>query len=292
MKRWLSLLRFKNLLLVAATQSAVWWALPAGNPAFLYRLLLVLSTVSITAGGYLINDWYDVDIDRINKPQKFFLQSAAQQKAAQTVWKVLSGIGVLLALPPAMAVGMPALLVLQVGTVLALWWYAATGKRLPVIGNILVAVLTALSIELPQFYVVGFNEKAIDFLAVFAFLLTWAREIVKDLQDEAGDRAGGCKTLPVLAGRGISVFMASVLGGLVLVPVLGIAAVLASFFPTPLTLASGILLLLLVAVPLIVWLRRLKHCYSPADYGKSSNFLKGIMGIGILLFAASLFAYS
>ncbi len=292
MKRWLLLLRSKNLLLVAATQGVVWWALPAGNPAFVYRLLLVLSTVAITAGGYLINDWYDVEIDAINKPQKAFLQNKAQKKQAKTIWVLLSAVGVLLAIPPAIGARIPALLLLQIGTILLLWWYAATGKRLPLIGNVLVALLTALSIELPQFYTGDTNLVAIDLLAGFALLLTWAREIVKDLQDEAGDRAGGCKTLPILAGRKVSLWMASILAGLVLVAVLVIAVALTQLPYTYWGLAIGILLLLFIVAPLFVWLRRLWRSYSPADYGKSGSLLKAIMGSGILMFILFLVAFA
>ncbi len=285
MKRWLSLLRSKNLLIVAATQSVVWWALPAGN--LLHRILLVLSTVCITAGGYLINDWYDVEIDAINKPQKAFLQDAAQQKTAKKTWVFLSVLGILLAIPPAVRMGMPALLFLQILTVLLLWWYAARGKRLPVIGNVLVALLTALSMELPQFYVwdSGRVGAAIDLLAGFAFLLTWMREIVKDLQDEAGDRAGSCKTLPLVAGRRAAVRMASALGGIVLLAVLWAAAVLAV---SPLGyIAAG--LIFGVAVPLIVWMQRLWQSHTPAAYGRSSSLLKGVMLAGLLLFAGAVF---
>ncbi len=292
MKRWLSLLRSKNLLMVAATQAVVWWALPAGNPAFIYRLLLVLSTVAITAGGYLINDWYDVEIDAINKPQKAFLQNETHKKQAKTVWALLSFIGVLLAIPPAIGAGMPALLLLQIGTILLLWWYAAKGKRLPVVGNVLVAVLTALSIELPQFYTGDSNLLAVDFLAGFALLLTWAREIVKDLQDEAGDRTGGCKTLPILAGRKASLWLASILAGLVLGAVLVIAVALTQLPYTYRGLMLGILLLLFMVAPLFVWLGRLWRSHSPADYGKSGSLLKAIMGTGILFFTAFLFAFT
>ena len=292
MKRWLSLLRWKNLLMVAVTQSVVWWALPAGNPAFVGRLLLVCSTVCITAGGYLINDWHDVEMDAINKPQKAFLQEALQKKSARTVWLFLNIFGLLLAIPPAISAGLPALLLLQTGTILLLWWYAAMGKRLPVIGNVLVALLTALSIELPQFYIGNYSLAAIDLLAGFALFLTWMRELVKDLQDEAGDRAGGCKTLPILAGRGASLVLASVLGGLVLGTSLVIAVALTFVSYTYWGLVIGLLLLLTVVAPLFVWMRRLWRSSVPAAYARSSSLLKTIMGAGLLSFILFLFAFS
>jgi 4-hydroxybenzoate polyprenyltransferase len=224
--KYLKLIRYKNLLFIIVLQYLMRYAIIepmmrvydiAMETNSLHFTLLVLASVFIAAAGYVINDYFDTRIDAINRPDDVIVGISVSKEQAMLMHQILTGIGVIAGLWVAFAARS-----LTVGLVMImvpglLWFYSASYKRQFLIGNLIVALLSAFiplivvqtesaflqkkynelimqTPLLPQLYgwVCGF--------ALFAFLLTWIREIVKDMQDEEGDREMECRTMPIKWG--------------------------------------------------------------------------------------------
>lgn len=193
---FLQLIRWKNLLIVAMTQILVRYSLIFDTPqhGVKHFTLLVVTTLLIAAGGYIINDYFDVKIDRINKPHKVWIGKTISRRSALLVHQLFSAAGILLAF----LIGWKAVLI-NVLSVWLLWFYASGFKKKPFIGNFVVALLTALVIaEIALVY--DPSNRLIYMYAVFAFFINLIREIIKDMEDMKGDEAHGAKTIPILYG--------------------------------------------------------------------------------------------
>ncbi|WP_373497240.1 geranylgeranylglycerol-phosphate geranylgeranyltransferase [Aquiflexum sp.] len=155
---------------------------------------IILSTVIIAAAGYMINDYYDVKIDYVNKPDEVIIGKGMKRRVVLFFHTFLNISGI--------AIGWlasPRIAVINFVTAFLLWWYSNSLKRLPFIGNFTVALLTGLSI-----WVIGYYYQKSELLvltyAIFAFFLNLIREIIKDIEDRQGDRKHGCRTLPIVIG--------------------------------------------------------------------------------------------
>lgn len=181
-------------------------------------LLIVLSTVLIAAGGYVINDFFDKDIDAANGIGKVHDFSGWTMK---TLYFVFSIIGIAIGLYLTYALKLRQFVLTYLLTAAQLYFYSASYKRLPLVGNFVVAFLTAVAVFLPAFadYELQYafrdiklpviNNKMYNLrliiaiaaaYAFFAFLISLVREIIKDMEDIEGDREFGCNTLPIVAG--------------------------------------------------------------------------------------------
>lgn len=194
------IIRPLNLLIMAFAQLMTGYflveATPVGLPILedVHLYLLMLSTVLVAASGYMINDYYDVKIDYINKPEEVVVGKHIKRRTVMFLHSILNlmgiGIGLLLGLKVGFIIFIAAFL---------LWFYSNALKRLPFIGNLVVALLTGLAI-----YIVGFyyqtNELLVSAYAIFAFFINLIREIIKDIEDRHGDRKHGSKTLPIVLG--------------------------------------------------------------------------------------------
>lgn len=189
-----------NLLLVAFTQLMTAFFLikttPTGLPVLQdYRLfLLVFATVLITAAGYMINDYYDVKIDYVNRPDEVVVGKGIKRRVVIFLHSALNffaiGLGYLVS---------PRIAVVNFLATFLLWIYSNRLKREPFIGNFTVAILTGLSVYLVAFYYQK-SELLVLTYAIFAFFLNLIREIIKDIEDRPGDRKHGCRTLPIVIG--------------------------------------------------------------------------------------------
>ncbi len=326
---WLSLVRWPNLLIVALTQWVAWWTIIAPSGGLVQVLtpagfaMLCLSTVLIAAAGYIINDYFDIRIDVINKPDKVILERLIPRRAAIKVHWLFNGLALMLAAAVALPAGHPEWLLLQLFCIGLLWRYSTTWKRRFMIGNVIVALMTALTIValivyeprltdfsagmIPGWHIPalpsGFLSLHNGFLALllfsmFAFLLTWMREIVKDMEDFKGDEAEGCVTMPIRWGLLRSSRMVQALGGvtilLLLLAWLATVLVLTPFssggelprdpgrFPGASYILAGYILLALI-VPLAAWIVRLPRGATQRHYHKASRQLKWIMVLGIVM---------
>jgi len=156
--------------------------------------LLSLSTVLVAAGGYVINDYYDIKIDLVNKPEKVVVGKIVTRRIAMFLHTTLSFAGI--------AVG--AFISLYLGAInfvsaFLLWWYSNYLKRLPFLGNLVIGFLSGLAIMLVAIlYPEGTRQIAI--YSFFAGFFTLIREVIKDMEDLSGDHRFGYRTLPVVWG--------------------------------------------------------------------------------------------
>jgi 4-hydroxybenzoate polyprenyltransferase len=189
-----------NLLLIAFAQVMTAHFLVESNGQGLptlqdFRLyLMILATLLVTAAGYMINDYYDVKIDYINRPKAVVVGKGIKRRMILILHTVFNfaAIGIGWVLAPRVAV-----LIIFAGVLL--WWYCNGLKRKPFVGNLAVAFLTSLSIYLVAYYFQK-NELLVFTYALFAFFLTLIRELLKDIEDRQGDRLHGSKTLPIVLG--------------------------------------------------------------------------------------------
>ncbi|MCA4893898.1 MAG: geranylgeranylglycerol-phosphate geranylgeranyltransferase [Cytophagales bacterium] len=191
------LTRFWNLAIIAFAQYfTAYFLFHQGLLVFtdFWLFLIVASTVMIAAAGYIINDYYDIKIDLINKPDRVVIGKTITRRYAIFFHTVISVIGV----------GMGLLINWKVGavnfiSVFLLWLYSNNLKRLPLIGNLVVSLLTGLSIFLLSFLYEQYLPLVMTY-SLFAFFMTLIREIVKDMEDMKGDTTFGCRTLPIVWG--------------------------------------------------------------------------------------------
>ncbi len=220
---FLRLIRWINLLYIALTQYLVQYTLikpilaQAGKTTTLgdlHFLLLVISTVLVAAGGYVINDYFDVKMDEVNKPRRIFIDRTIHHRSAILLHQVLTAAGVSLAFYVAWQAANFKLAFLHMIIAAFLWFYSTGYKRQVLLGNIIIAFLSGIVILLPGLYernlFIPQNAASVHaaysifiilfFYFVFAFILSLARELSKDIQDMEGDRLHGCRTLPIVAG--------------------------------------------------------------------------------------------
>lgn len=171
---------------------------------------LCLSTVFIAAAGYIINDYFDVKIDIVNKPERVIIGRYLKRRVAMGAHQFLNIAGVILGL----LVGKWVFLV-NVICVTLLWFYSERYKRAPFIGNLLVSLLTALSVFIVTIPYPA-NRHLVIIYALFSFFIALVREIIKDMEDVKGDEAHGCRTLPIVWGiRRTKVFLYILIAGFI-----------------------------------------------------------------------------
>lgn len=177
-------------------------------------LWLALSAALVTAAGNVINDYFDLEIDRINKPRRPLPSGRLSRDEARILYILL-----LLALVP-IAWRMPPFARMFVALwVAALHLYGSILKREVLIGNLLVSLVCSSGFVLGGWLAGRPQEGLVP--AVLAFFFLMGREIVKDAEDLEGDRKVGARTLSAKYGPERSLFLAVICFGLliVLVPV-------------------------------------------------------------------------
>lgn len=180
--------------------AAVGGALVGGGAAFegeaLGRLLLaMLSATLVGAGSNVVNDLYDAEIDRVNSPHRPLASGAVAPEAAWAFWGALSVGGVVLG-----ALVSPLHAAVSAGSVALLWTYSAWLKGTVLLGNLTVGAVIALGVVFGGL-AVGPPTAALWAGAALGGWVTFSREIVKDVHDVEGDRAGGAVTLPLAWGE-------------------------------------------------------------------------------------------
>jgi len=177
--------------------------------------LLVLAGILIAAAGYVINDVFDVEIDKINKGDKRIVGKEVSIPLAKQLHAVLSIIGVLLALYVGYKVGNVKLGFIYLLIAIALYYYSLKYKRQLITGNFVVSIIAALSIFLVWLYdffalqstgsilIIQQNQLLmyLYIYAAFAFTTSFMREIVKDIVDIKGDKEVNCRTIPIKWGQ-------------------------------------------------------------------------------------------
>lgn len=198
-KDFLQLIRYKNILIISITQIFSYYFLsPYIQIADILSsrfLLLISATFLSAAAGYIINDYMDVKLDMVNKPESVIIGKSISRR-----WAILlhSGFNILAFILAWQISYRVAGLVLTCS--LLLWMYSQYFKKSYLLGNLLVALMTASTI----FILIPFDEntniEACIAYSVFAFFSNLIREIIKDTEDMRGDSKFNAKTLPIKLG--------------------------------------------------------------------------------------------
>lgn len=299
---FLRLIRWPNLVFIAITQCLFEWAIygrvypPAGSERFSNTFfLLVLASVLIAAAGYIINDYFDQNIDQVNKPDKMVVNVIINRRWV-IFWHMTLSLAGLFFTALALPIQQYWHLVLgNLAAILLLWLYSINFKKQLLIGNILISLLTAWVILILFFAkyplvmqeMLGLDHTKVRFFrltilyAAFAFIISLVREVVKDMEDIEGDQKYGCRTMPIVWGiRVTKVFV-----GVWLV-VLIAASLILQFYVLGLGWWHSVLYcLLFIIAPLVVIIQKLYKAYTPQDYHRLSTLIKWVMFTGILSMA-------
>ncbi len=194
------LIRSRNILIVVLNQYMVRIFLIGPKEDWLSylfdykQLMLVFATISIASAGYIINDYFDVKIDLINKPREVIIGKYIKRRWAMLIHQMLNFIGIAIGF----FLGLKVFLI-NIIAVSTLWFYSERFKKKAFIGNFLVASLTAFSLIILSVYYQK-NTLLVNVYALFAFSISLIREIIKDMEDIRGDARYGCRTLPIIWG--------------------------------------------------------------------------------------------
>ena len=194
----LRLTRFWNLVIIGLAQyCTAGFLIDSRLILDIHLLLLSTSTILIAAAGYVINDYYDIKIDLINKPERVVIGKSITRRYAILFHTSLSLSGVAIGFMLNWKIG-----ILNFLSAFFLWLYSNNLKRQPFIGNFLVAILTGLSILI---VILLYDARPpgnmhVIIYSLFAFFMTLVREMIKDMEDLRGDNTFGCKTIPIIWG--------------------------------------------------------------------------------------------
>lgn len=257
----------------------------------IYSVLLVTSYVLIYAEGYVINDYFDLNIDQINKPEKVVVDKIISRRWV-IFWHVfLSVAGIVIGFYIDWFTQVKFLGLLNTAVVALLFVYSISLKKKLLVGNILVSALTAWAIlvitfcetsHLLQQGVIGsYTEKItrISFLYTgFAFVISLIREVVKDMEDIDGDRRYGCNTMPIAWGIQSTKIFVSVW----LVVLIGVLMFVQFYVLILKWWWSAAYSLLLIILPLLYIFKLLLQAKTSKDYHHLSTLIKMVMFAGIL----------
>jgi len=174
--------------------------------------VIVLASSLVIAGGYIINSFYDSEKDLINKPRKSMLDRLVSQRTKLSAYFILNFSAVLFA----SYVSFKAVLFFS-GYIFGIWLYSHKLKKIAFVGNLVSAILAITPFFAVFVYYRNF-ETVIFVHAIFLFLLILARELIKDMENIAGDMALNYKTIPILYGTKYSKAYITLLVVLTLVP--------------------------------------------------------------------------
>lgn len=299
------LIRWPNLLFIAITQLLFYYciifpSLPSSYQQFQHKLtqplmlLLVLASVLIAAAGYIINDYFDINIDQVNKPQKMVIEKVINRRWAILLHFIISTLGVVISLYVSIKTSYVVVLA-NVGCTLLLWVYSTTFKKKLLSGNIIISALTAWTVMVLYFAtntsLIDTYELHIELLeamkrifkfaslyAGFAFIISLIREVVKDIEDIEGDSRYNCKTMPIVWGIPAAKVFAGV-WMIVLIAGIGLVQLYVLHSGWWWSVVYSVLLLMLPSA----WvLRQFYKAQSPAQYHNISSYLKMLMMTGIL----------
>jgi len=256
--------------------------------------LLVFSTILIAAAGYIINDYFDTKLDRDNKPEKIVVGRVIKRRVAMVMHICFNSLGILIGVYLAYKVQRLELALINPICAAALWYYSTSFKHKLLVGNVVIALLAGLVplivglYELPLLNIKYHQELAemgatlnlivawVSAYAIFAFLTTLIREIIKDMEDIEGDRNFGSVTLPIKLGMDKAKWIVLSLSAIVLV-LLGYVQ-----FNFMYDLKTAIYFFLLIHLPLLMQCYKTVTGKHRSDFHTASSLMKVIMIAGVM----------
>ncbi|MBR0310611.1 MAG: geranylgeranylglycerol-phosphate geranylgeranyltransferase [Paludibacteraceae bacterium] len=312
LRDYLLLVRWQNLLMTMLVMYVMekWVATPLLRAAYFGEqlpwwllTLLIAAVVLIAAGGYVINDYFDVKIDAINRPDRLIVTRSVSKQQAMRLFQVLTAAGIVCGLAASWVLHSWVTAVIIIFVPGLLWFYSASYKRQLVVGNLIVALTAALCplliavsnvayLKLHYSNVNGIN--VLEYLtlprelylwiggfAAFAFVATLIREIIKDLQDQMGDRELECHTLPVVLGEQATKIIVTVLLLLMAGAIVWLAWAVIPFPHVWRSLHIRYVVLgLLIPIACELWL--LWSARISSDYRTAQVVMKFVMVMGVL----------
>lgn len=301
---WIRMFRPLNLGIIVLTQYLLGYGIirpillmqhvepPLGH---LHFFLLVVVSVLIAAAGYIINDHFDVNTDRLNKPGKNMLEGKISVRRALRAYYIINGIAIGLGFYLAWFAGSLQLGLIFPAIVGLLWFYSSRYQRMILWGNIIIALLSALVVGiiwLFEFFLLLKNSgefvevirqlsaisNYVFAYAIFAFLVTLIREILKDIQDMKGDMTTGYRTLPIVWGMKAARAVSAVL---ILLMVALLAGAQWHLYEHGMMLPFWYLLVAVQSILLYLFYLVLRSSDSES-FGLPGNMAKLIMVAGIL----------
>jgi len=260
---------------------------PSLNPG--HFSLLVLSSVLIAAAGYIINDYFDLNIDRINKPDRLIVQKIIKRRWTIVWHLLLSIIGVIIGFYLDFTTHVTLLGFSNLICVCLLFIYSISLKKKLLSGNILISLLTAWTVLVvtwceARFF---FNPSDVNVHKIirvtflytgFAFVSSLIREALKDMEDVEGDRRYGCKTMPIVWGFNASkIYVAIWLTTLILTLFLVMIYMLQLHW-----WIAIIYSLIFIIAPSIRIFQKMFTAKTPQDFHRLSSMIKFVMFTGIL----------
>lgn len=298
MIHFFKLIRWKNLIMIALVQYLVKYALllpfyesyqVITTLSTLAFTLLVIATVCIAAGGYVINDIYDIETDLVNKPDRVIINKHISEKSALNLFIVLNIIGVGLGFYLSNGIGKSSYFVIFIIASALLYIYSSYLKQMLLIGNIVVSLAVSLSLllvgvfellpvinELNREVQITFFKIILDY-AIFAFMVNFIRELVKDIEDIDGDYKAGMQTLPIVLGRERSHKIIFVLS---LIPIASVIYYVITYLFKQTEVV--VYFLIFVIAPLIYTSIKLLSAELKKHYKHASIILKLVMLTGML----------
>jgi 4-hydroxybenzoate polyprenyltransferase len=248
--------------------------------------------VLIAAAGYIINDYFDINIDQINKPTANVVDKIVSRRWAMAWHFVLSGVGIILSGWVSWRTGFWYILLGNFMCVLLLFGYSVSLKRKLLSGNIIISLLTAWVILVisiaeinTQTLVIPAVTEAVNkitriaFLyAGFAFISSLIREAIKDIEDLQGDERYGCRTMPIVWG----VNAAKVYIAVWLVVILALLVILQVYVARFEWWWAMVYSIVFIIGPFVLIFLQLYKAKDQKDYHRLSNWTKLVMLTGIL----------
>lgn len=312
------LMRPLNLLIIVFTMYAMRWGVLYGllhhisndHPGLDIRFTLnewkfvisVLVMVLLAAAGNMINDYFDLKVDRVNKPDRVIVGRTVKRRVVMAAHHSFNILATLLAVWLGWETSNPLLVLFPVTMAAALWFYSLVFKKQAWIGNLVVALLVSVVpiwsgiIEVPgladRFSILGgiapdFSYNAWKWLfgyAGFAFWTTMIREAQKDLEDIEGDRTGDFKTLPIVWGeKATTRYVKSLFVILIAAVVITLLAVKTELREPSSFTVIALMSAILIVMPAVVSWRLTVRAKKRSDYRAASSWSKLTMAGGILL---------
>jgi len=294
--KYLKLIRYQNLLMLALMQLIFRYGflelqnIPLALADWQY-VLLVLATMSIAAGGYIINNIFDVETDTENKPENVIVGKFISETKAYNLYIGFTVIGVAIGFYLSNVIDKPSFASIFIIIAATLYFYATSLKQSLLIGNIIVALLLSISviiIGIFDLYPVtnGENRAVMGLLfgilldyAIFAFIINFIREIVKDLQDVKGDSNQGMNTFPIAFGTKNTT---KLVFGLSFIPIICIVYYIHYYLFTADLLFATVYGLVFILAPLLYFTTKIWSAKNQKDFHHLSTVLKWILFFGLL----------
>ena len=300
---FLRLVRWPNLVMIAVTQVLFYFSLVEPlyekgiNSHFekFHFLLLIIASVLIAAAGYIINDYFDLNIDQVNKPERTVIDKIIKRRWAIVMHLFFSFTAIIISFYIDFNSATFWLGISNIICAFLLFGYSISLKKKLLWGNILISALTAWVIIVcflcyyHSFYCSSCNRSFLDlynnrfirisFLyAGFAFVISLIREVVKDLEDIDGDAKYGCRTMPIAWGIPASKVFVAVW----LVVLIGMISIVQFYVLQFGWIWSAVYCIVLIIIPLVWILQKLFKAQAPKDYHLLSTAIKFAMFTGLL----------